>query len=458
MKKNILLAGFIFLFLAQSPLLLAISCNSVSLESYETCLEILESNIPEEEKNILISNLDYNNKTIPNHEYIFNINSNKEINSVPEGTKTHDKEFIKNAWVDIFSLMPSVLYKNVLYAPEKTTVFTGFNYELKIPDNYYSDGYPETKKEDCKTKYYLNENEAENKIYVNGKYVGKGKFVDISLEKDSEIKSEYTINVKIKIMHYEWDKSCSSRREDGSCRKYSYDCEHDYDEYKDEQIKISNTIQVKLYKNNLFAKVEPLNIYDGSISLEINYSDSVWIYFTNSKYHFNKFIYSIEYSKPNYYINTLKAEDYNQEEISNLYSGENILTIKGISNCRLKYFDFFKILESDCNTSSNSFDFFIKTDKLKYNRGEEINVNIFPKNISVKISYGDQSKIAKESTKFTAQSYENRIVAEYNGVTSEKIIYIKNKERLMIIWNIIIFIFLNYFLYILLGRYYKKIR
>jgi hypothetical protein len=458
MGQNKLLAGFMFIFLLQSPLALAITCNSVSSANYNSCMEILNSAIAESEKEILISNLDYQSKLFPDHDYVFDINTNKKIKSAPEGIQTYNREFIQNAWIDIFALMPSVLYNNTLYSPEKISILTGFNYELEIPRNYYSPNYPQTKNGDCKTKYYIVENEAENKIYANGKYANSGDLIDIFLEKDSEIKSEYTINLEVEIKHYKWDRYCSSRDDDGLCRKYSEKCEYEYTETKKESLKISDTLSVKLHDSNIFAEIEPINIHEGSASLKINYNDSVWVDFKESKYHFNKFLYSIDYSKPPYYINTLKAEDYNREEIINLFIGNNILTIKDTEDCKITAFDFFNIFESDCNSNSESLDFFIKTDKLKYQKGDKIKVSIFPDDVYAEISYGDMTKTAKGYAEFTADYYENKIVAEHNGLKSEKVIYIINKERLLIIWNLTVFVFLNYFLYAILRKYSKKIK
>ena len=141
MNVQNLLAGFVVIILLQSPLVLAISCNSVSPANYDVCLEILNSELSEYEKEILISNLEYGNKFFPDHKFIFNSNEKIEVKSAPEGIETRNKQFIKNAWSDIFSLMPSVLYNDSLYVPDKTSVFTGFNYESEIPENYYSPNY-----------------------------------------------------------------------------------------------------------------------------------------------------------------------------------------------------------------------------------------------------------------------------------------------------------------------------
>jgi len=458
MEKSKLLVGFVFIFLVQSPLVLAITCNLVSPANYNQCMEILNSGIAENELELLISNLEYSNKFFPDHEYIFNKNSNLNIINAPVGVKIYDKDFIKSAWASIFALMPSIIYKDSLYVPENTSILTGYNYELKIPENYYSSGYPQINQGDCKRIYSLIKNEAENRVYVNNEYNGEGDFVDLSIKKDSEISINYYINVEVEIKHYSWVRYCSSRRTDGSCRRYSERCSYSDTETKKEDLSIKDSVKVKLYKNSIIADIEPVNSYGGTTKLKLNYSDSIIVSFNDSEYSFNKYIYSINYSKAPYYIITLKAENYNQETLSNLFKEGDSIIVKNIDNCKIKAFDFFNVLEKNCNSETQNINFFIKTDKLKYDKGENIHVNIFPNDISAKISYGGNIRIAKGYADFTADYYNNRITAEYNGLNVDKIIFVGDKNKIIIIWNLIVFTFLNYFLYVILKKYSKKIK
>ena len=456
MNKNYLLLGLSLLFLFQSPVVFSIDCTGISSANYDLCKEILNSDISEEEKELIIPNLDYDNQFFPDHEFIFDRNLDLDISEVPDNVEIQEKEFIKSTWAKIFAIMPSVFYNGTLYAPKETSVFTGFNHEIEIPDNYYSSGYPRTSQGDCKRKYYLVEDESENKVYVNNQYVGEGDLVDLSIYRDSQIKIIYSIYVKVKIKHYEWERYCKRWRLDGTCRRYDEDCEYDYTEYDTEQITITDTININSYKNNLFAEVTPINIYNGVTNLKTNFSDSVEINFKNAEYSFNKYIYSIKHSIPPYYVSTLLAEDYNQEKIYNLFTGENTIAVRNADNCEIEAFDFFNILEKECNDEYQNINFFIKTDKLKYDNDEDIKVEIFPTDISAKINYGDISKIAKGKVTLNAKEGENRIIAEYNGLISEKIIYITNRSRIILLWNLFVFAMLNFLLYILLKKYYNK--
>lgn len=458
MKQVYLLLGLILFLSLSSPGVFSLDCKAISLANFETCNEIINSDLTEEEKELLILNLDYSNEYFPDHEFIFEKNLNIEIKGAPEGVTVQNKDFIKNAWAKIFAVMPSVIYNDILYVPEKTSLLTGFNYELQVPENYYSPDYPKTKNGDCKTKYYLEENEDENQIYVNGNYLGKGELKDLVISKDSEISIIYKINVEIKIKHYEWDRYCSSRRDDGSCRRYSEDCEYDYSETKKEEIIIQDKLNVKLYENHLYGEISPVNIYNGITNFKTNFSDSFQVSFKNSEYNFYKYFYEVNYSNPPYYIATLKAQDYNKETIDNLFSGENTLAVKDTRDCKISFDDFFKQEENSCNSEYETINFFIKVEKLKYDEGEKIYVKIFPNDIQAKLTYAGETKYAQGETYFLAKRLENRITAGYNGLTSEKIIYVTDKKRAIFIWNLFLLFILNVILYVLLKKYWGKIK
>lgn len=437
MKKHFLF-GFALFFLVQTPFIFAIDCNDLDAVYYPSCIEIMNSELTDEEKDLLISNLEYSNKFFPDHEYISQINKNIQLTTPPEGIKTHYSKFIKNAWADILVAMPSVLYNGELYAPSKTQILSGFNHEVVLPSNYYSPRYPKTRNEDCKTKYYLRKNTAENKVYVNNIYQGSGRLVDVNINSNAEIKIKYIIRATIKIKHYEWEDE---------------ECEYDYTEYKTDYLKIEDSIKVKFYTNNLFAEAEQIDSYGSAEKFKINYSNSIYLKFKDSFFKEDEFIYNINYSKAPYYFYTLHAKDYNQITLNNVLLDRDFILVKDSDDCRIKGFDFFNIIESPCKINQTNENFYIKTDKLKYKPDETINVNIYPKNISVLVTYGNETKQAINSITFKAEPLHNKIIAEYKTQKSEKIIFISD-NKIKVLWNLFVLVFLNCFLYFILKKYW----
>lgn len=453
MTKHLLFGALALILLVQTPTLFAFECNSLDPANYDTCNEIMNSELTEEEKELLASNLEYQSKFFPDHYYVYQRNTNLLVDNSPEGIQEHSGQFVREAWVAVFTAMPSIIYNNNLYCPRTTEILTGYNYDLSIPSNYQSSRYPYTNGGDCKRTYSLIQNTAENRVYANNNYQGSGRLVSANINSDSEIKAVYDIDVAVDVDHYKWEKKCCKRR-NGRCKRYCYTCRYRYDETQGDDIRIEDSIDVKFYDNNLFADLEIVNSYGGTTSVSPNFSNSIEVNFENSEYEFNEYTYSINYSKAPYYIYTLEAEDYNKEKSSNiLRNGANLL-IKNINLCSIKAFDFFNIIEKSCGLNGEDFYFYIKTDKLKYKPNETIHVEIIPDDILVEVTYANKTKEVKGGVNLDADPAYNKITASYGISNSERIIFIQGEERFGTVMNLSIFGFLNYFLYVSLRKYF----
>ena len=118
--------------------------------------------------------------------------------------------------------------------------FLTFNYEIQIPQDYYSPGYQTTNNGDCKRINSLSKNVSENKVFVNGVYQGSGRLVNTTINSDSSIKADYNLLVEYSIDHYSWNKYCCKYR-NRKCIKYCYSCNLNRNEKKQDKINISDT-------------------------------------------------------------------------------------------------------------------------------------------------------------------------------------------------------------------------
>ncbi len=455
MKKNNLIGLFALLLLVavQIPFIYSASCSQISQANYNTCLQILNTTLNDSDKDLLISNLDYQDKFFPNHQYVFNRNMNLVISDAPTGVSKQQGIFVKDVWASIFAVMPSTLYNNTLYVPNKTQVLTGFNVRYTLPSNYYSSGYPNTNGGDCQRIYTLTKNISENKVYVNNLYQSSGKLVNINVNQNSVITSVFNVQISYSVAHYGWQRYCS-RRSNGVCVKYSYRCSSSYNEVQQDNIQATDSINVKLYNNTLYAEIKTISSYSGSIDFNLNFSDSVKASFENSQYRYDKFTYSINYSKGPYYVLTLRADDYKNEQISNLFKQGNELIVKNYNNCSLEAFDFFNYINKSCNAEQKVSDLRVETDKIRYFANETILVSVYPQNISVNLTYGNQSKIIKGNTTLIAKDLENKIIAVNGTSNAERAIYVQEKDNFGLVYNLSIFGFLNYAIYAVLRKYF----
>src|SRR3989338_7260793 len=190
-------------------------CESITGQNYNDCISIYNSDLSQEEKDLLYANLVYTGDYSPKHDLVYNWNTNKEFINPPDNVEIRSGMFIKNAWNKILAVMPSVL-DNELYVPENIKVLNGFHYDLEIPNNYQGN-YPNTNNGDCKRTYNIAYNNAYNNIYLNDELKGQGKLLSLAINENSTLRSKYKIEVGIDINHYKWHEYCCGRNRRGWC-------------------------------------------------------------------------------------------------------------------------------------------------------------------------------------------------------------------------------------------------
>lgn len=96
-------------------------------------------------------------------------------------------------------------------------------------------------------------------------------------------------------------------------------------------------------------------------------------------------------------------------------------------------------------TPIHSLELRIETNYVRYGPGETIEVNIFPKDTLIAVTYGATTKFVKDQTSFTAIEGITQITAAYNRENFVRDIDIR-QNPLLLAWKITLFAFLNYFL------------
>lgn len=451
MKKICLFGALVLLILVQSPFVFSISCDSVAEEVYGACLEIYNSDLNESDKILLISNLEYQNNFFPDH-FLVSVKNNFEITIPPADITAQNKGYISDAWMKIFTLMPSINYSKRLYVPEYTKLLTGFNYALNEPVNYVSRGYPSTLNGDCRTTYQLLKNEGSNKAYVNGQYQGQGKLVPVTIKKDSILETIYTIEVSYKIDHYSWKRySCGYKN-----RYWCYSCDYKNNQIKTDKIELKDSINVSYYLNNLFGEISEIISKPQSNRIKLNYSDSFQVSFKDSRYGFYKYLFEIYTSFPPYNVLTIKARDYNSENLDNLFKEKEFLVANSLEDCNINGFDFFNKIENDCSSLNSFIGLRIDTEKFIYQENESFIVNIFPKDVFVNISYANKTYLAKNSLELVVEKPYNKILAKYGSENSEKIIYIKQDKLNSLAYKFLWVILVLILLYSIIKKYWRQ--
>ncbi|MEA3229759.1 MAG: hypothetical protein U9P44_02485, partial [archaeon] len=239
MKFFIFAAVFLLL-----PSVFAVNCDLTNDPTY--CEVIKDSDLNESEKDEIFSSLLYSDSEFPNHEFIEDYNLDITVDSPPEDTPVYNSRQIRNAWMSFLAVFPSVIEEGILFVSPKTYALSEYDYDVYVPPNYISSGYPKTSQGDCKRTYSLVQNDATLKYYLNNFYRGSEKLALVNTNSDGELKSELKINTKLKIKHYHWYSYCCSWYK-GSCRKRCHKCKYDSTSYEPDSVTISEKKDIQVY-------------------------------------------------------------------------------------------------------------------------------------------------------------------------------------------------------------------
>ena len=419
----------------------AFGCDGLSGGDEYICESISKANLSNIEKDMLISDIFNQNKSTPNFDFVYLWNTNLNIKNSPDG-KEESSGAINHAWVKIISLMPSIIENETLYSSNNGKILVAYNYRYTLPSGKY--------RKDCKTDYFLDSKSEDLKIFLNSNLIGNEKLSSFVISNSSDnlhFVAEVIFRVNYRIVHY---------REQYS--NHHYRCLYYSTEYPNSEIKLSDSLDSKLYKSQLSSDLKITNKYNGMTrgNLTAENFTKLILSFNNSVYRINRYIYLLNYSLP-YYVLTLRAEDVEDINFNNLYvdkiNDSIVFTVKDSSNCRVELFDHFSSISKSCNMSFNQMNFSVNTDKTNYYDNDMIKVYISPSNLSLNLSYANKSKLVQNYTEFKAVLYQNRIIIRQGDQESNIIINVNKKEDWMILYNIAL-LFLVVYLIFKLTKFY----
>jgi hypothetical protein len=277
MKKQILVCLALALLL---PSAIAFNCNSLSGGDLYICNSVQNTNLSQAEKDLLIADIFNKNKTIPDFDFIYSWNTNLNIKDSPDN-KYQSSGAIRNAWVKIIALMPSVLENNILYIPEQGKILTRYNYNVVLPSG--------TVLGDCKTYYSLEDKKESLDIYANDKLIGHDQLTGFIIKDNPEnldFIARLNIEVKYKVKHYQRERYCSEYK-DGKCIRYRTVCEYSSTNYHTDTLTLADSLNTKLYKSQLNSSFKITDKYNGITSgvLEANNFTKLILSFNNSFIH-----------------------------------------------------------------------------------------------------------------------------------------------------------------------------
>lgn len=340
---------FLFFLILLTPTALAFNCSFFEGNITLDCEELNEVN------ESLIADLIYTNTTIPNHDFVKDYNDAVVVDNAPQGYAKYSKGVIKDAWVALLSISPSIYFQNNTFVPENVEIRSEYDYGIQIPEDYYNSNKIDGAV--CKRLYSLESQNYFLNVLVNGDIKGSTKTFSCTITEDSLIQPVLGITAITREEEYVWDSYCCDW-EEGDCVKYCYSCDYDDTDFITDTLVISDELQTTLYKNNPNISFTIIESYNGANKGILNPGNTInlWLSFNNSFLSQNNFEYSARFIKKPFYLLQIEAEQAETTKYQNIIRNGNTIYIKDASNCGLIYSDFFTTETKACkiNLQNNS--------------------------------------------------------------------------------------------------------
>jgi len=348
MKSTKLLPILLFLFILVD-VSFAFPCERTSNESI--CESVALLNISETEEDALYSALVYEDSSYPNHALVKEYNLNISMNESPNEFFVRDGRFIKNAWLVLASIMPSVYQGVTLLVPEETSVLSHYDYDISIPPDEFYSFYEGMDGQVCRVHHKLSSDIASVTVLLDEDEIGNGTLADVHVLNSGALSSQLRIDAIVKQDVYVWDEYCCRRGKSGGCIRWCGRCEPSYSETLSDRVVVSQMRNVELSEVKPVASVTPLKKYYGSTLgnfTATNYSTLV-LSLQDSIYTEQNYFYDLRFDLKPYYFATLVAKKSGNKIRKNIQVVNQTFVVKNVANCSVSAFNHFYNSTTDCN-------------------------------------------------------------------------------------------------------------
>ncbi|MBN2142969.1 hypothetical protein JW711_06600, partial [Candidatus Woesearchaeota archaeon] len=181
------------------PVVFSFDCNQFSGQEWQDCMTLSYNNED------LIASLIYPTSTTPNHDLIDSYNSGIIISGPPLNVTPVSKDIIKDVWVKILTISPSVLFKGLLFVPSEVKARTEYSCRIEVPPNFETSN---TRNSVCKVVYSLQSQTESLSLFRGSDLVGSEKISAFEVPENSSLKAQLLVSAVVRADESRWKKYC----------------------------------------------------------------------------------------------------------------------------------------------------------------------------------------------------------------------------------------------------------
>ena len=339
------------------------NCYNLKIDK-AICDTIGKNNLSEDQKKNLILNGLNPDASYPDYNFIASWNGNITFTKFPpNNTISHNQGAIKDAWVKLLYLNPSVEIDNQTMLNKSGKIYSEFAFSFVVPYRTFP--------QDCKTIYDVKGYDYSLNTYANGNKtnLGNEKKAEFELAKtNNTFETRLDVESQYLIQHYRWFQRCSKTKRGGTVC-YSV-CELAFTDNNLDRLSISDTKIAYQYNFTNTVRYLVGDENNGLLDywLEYNVSDdfaSVDFRSANSSLHsegvtynlkaehapYNIISYSAERKENNSKVTGVSLLEKNQTVNNSVFSNKINLLVPSSNSCTFKiksHFDEFTY-QNFCN-------------------------------------------------------------------------------------------------------------
>ncbi len=331
---------WLILFIFLIPCSFAYDCSQFSGLSYNNCVAL--SNVSA----AFVSNLVYTASFIPNHDFIANYNAQISVSNPPENVSLLTGNYIRNAWISIVTVEPSVVVNDTLFVNNVFAVRSEYNYQIQIPTQY-NNNFKKAGRT-CKETYSLLSQSAHISTAADSVSTNDSNIAYFVISQPTTIVANVTITATVQYDVYAW--------------KYlnnNWQCVYSTTGYSTDVQTPTDSIQVSPWTPILATTAQIGEPYLGTQKVLVNDSVRNYILTTDNASLSRQSIYfSTQFTKPPYNFIQLYAENTNQTSSDDVIADQNDLIIPNTNNCEITSYDLFQTDTENCSKENITVDKF----------------------------------------------------------------------------------------------------